>query len=72
MLYDSRMDYPVCPNFRERSCQQSEVVLCKETDDAFLFQCRTCKCRFIETKPRYDAKAKYEQAMRAKAQGGVR
>jgi len=66
------MDYPICPNFRERACAQSEVVLCVETDDSYCFQCRTCKGKFILTKPRYEHKAKYEQAMRAKAQGGVR
>jgi hypothetical protein len=60
------MELPPCPNFTEGTCIRSEVIVAKETDDAFIFNCRTCGCVNIFPKDRNEKHAKYQSFLKQK------
>jgi hypothetical protein len=50
-------DLPRCPNFLERSCERSELVLLKETDQVRHFFCRNCKLDWVVSRSKVKAQA---------------
>lgn len=48
-------------------CPQSAVYIAKETDDGFLFVCRTCDCRNFWPKDKAEDAGKYEASLKHKA-----
>ena len=60
-------EYPVCPNFKEGTCSQSEVFIMKETDDAFIFACRTCHGMNCWPKSDAEGAGKYQAFLRHRA-----
>jgi hypothetical protein len=60
-------ELPPCPNFLEKRCEQSAVYIARETDDAFIFVCRTCGCRNVWPKDRAEQAGKYEAFLKHKA-----
>ena len=60
-------EYPVCPNFREGSCSQSEVFIARETDDAFIFGCRTCRGVNVWPKKNKEDAGRYEAYLKMRA-----
>lgn len=62
------MKLPPCPNFLERSCAQSEVFVAKETEDAFVLACRTCKGINVWPKDKAENKGRYEAGLARQAQ----
>ena len=55
-------DLPRCRNYKERSCERSDQIIVKETEQFWEFYCRTCKSTWVVTKPRTKARAQYEAA----------
>lgn len=53
-------DLPRCRNYKENSCERSDQVILRETEEFWHFYCRTCKSDWIVTKPRTRARAQYE------------
>ena len=49
-----------CPGMADGSCVRSDPRIIKQTDTFCTFQCYTCKVVYVETFPRYDSSAKYE------------
>ena len=55
------MNAPICPNFAERAgCDASNTFVERETDDAFVIRCRTCRGVNIWPKKNADNKGRYE------------
>jgi len=57
-----------CPNSLEGTCKRSDPRIIKQTDGFCTFQCATCKGIYVETLPKYDDKAKYENYQKKLAQ----
>lgn len=49
---------PQCPNFREKRCERSELVLMGEDERYYKFFCRQCKLLWVWSKPKQRAEAK--------------
>jgi hypothetical protein len=60
-------ELPPCPNFTEGRCPQSAVYIAKESDDGFLFVCRTCSCRNFWPKEKAEGAGRYDAALKHKA-----
>ena len=60
-------ELPKCQNFVEGTCERSDVYISKETDDAFVFACRTCKSINVWPKSKAEGAGKYESFLKHKA-----
>lgn len=60
------MELPPCPNFLQGSCPQSEVIVARETDSAFILACRTCRGVNVWPKDRDEKAAKYQAFLKQK------
>jgi hypothetical protein len=54
------MNAPPCPNFPRDGCSQSNTFVSRETDDAYVIQCRTCKAINVWPKDKAEKAGKYE------------
>jgi hypothetical protein len=61
------MELPPCPNYREGSCERSDVIVSKETDNAFVIYCKTCKSINVFPKDRDEKSAKYQLFLKKQA-----
>lgn len=62
-------DLPKCPKFqRSQGCPRSDLKLQGETETAWGFQCRTCGVQWVVSKPRERNRARYTNALQAKAE----
>lgn len=43
---------PACPNFKEKNCPQSELIMLEETDACWKFHCKCCKLLWMVSKPK--------------------
>ena len=59
------MNLPVCPNYRERVCERSDIKLGGETADSFLFICNTCKLFWAVSKPKTVERGRWEAKVRS-------
>jgi hypothetical protein len=59
------MNAPICPNFVERAgCEASNTYVERETDEAFVIRCRTCKGINVWPKERAEGKGRYDAALK--------
>jgi hypothetical protein len=60
-------ELPLCPNFRDRSCERSEQRILKEDDKHWTFLCVCCQSIWVVSKPHEKARARLEvEAQRIK------
>lgn len=43
---------PQCPNYREKHCERSELILVGEDDRYYRFHCKCCKLFWVWSKPK--------------------
>lgn len=60
-------EYPPCANFLSGTCSQSEVFIVRETDDSWVFGCRTCRSINVFPKDSSEDKGKYDAWLKHKA-----
>lgn len=61
------MELPPCANFREGTCERSQTFVAKETDDAYVIGCRTCKSINVFPKDLAEKSAKYSAFLKMKS-----
>lgn len=60
---------PECVNFvKKGGCWKSDVVMEKETPEAWSFRCRTCRLLFVVSKDSIRDKSKFELAAQRRKQ----
>jgi hypothetical protein len=56
-------EIPQCVNFvKQGGCWKSDVILEKESPDAWAFRCKTCRLLFVVSKDGIRDKSKFELA----------
>lgn len=43
---------PECPNFREKNCPRSELILLEENEACYKFYCKACHLNWMVSKPK--------------------
>ena len=62
-------EIPNCPNsVKGNGCWKSNVVLSKETPDAWVFGCLTCRVIFVVSKDSIRDKSKFDLAVQRRQQ----
>lgn len=54
------MELPLCPNYREKSCERSEQRLERETETHWSFFCKCCESTWVVSKPNTREKARFD------------
>jgi cytochrome c5 len=58
------MKLPLCPNYRDGSCERSEIRVMGEHQDSYLFTCACCHLLWAVSKPRTQDRARWENSMK--------
>lgn len=66
------MNIPVCPNFRQNVCEQSDLRLAGENSQSFVFTCATCNLTWCVTKDKTREKGRWEAQMRKVQEASTR
>jgi hypothetical protein len=53
------MQTPECPNHKRGTCERSDPVILAEDAEYYQFGCRTCRCGYVFTAPRGQARARW-------------